>query len=150
MGLPYLPRDSVARMALCTVLVCTFVFSGQLAAAESSRGRSLIGSFGTSDSYNERNNISIWISVKWEGAGYRLNFQGGGRALHGHAPEGGGHGQIRNGVFHFQFEDSFPNRGSGTFRRVGDRYLLHIEISDIAEPSIMSAYGETPLYRDKT
>jgi hypothetical protein len=116
----------------------------QLLAADS-----LLGSFSTSDSYSKRNNISLYVSVRREDGGYRLGFQGMGHALHGHAPEGGGHGQIKDGVFHFQFEDSFSNRGSGTFRRVGDHYLLHIDISDVAEPSIMSAYGDTPLHRDK-
>ena len=137
-------------MTICGVLADACLSSARLLAADPPRASSLAGSFSTSDLYSERNNISISISVVREGAGYRLNFQGYGRALHGHAPEGAGHGQITNGVFRFQFEDSFFNRGSGTFRRVRDHYLLHIDISEVAEPRIMSAYGDTPLYRDKT
>ena len=145
-------HHSVFRIAVAAVLTIWFVLSPQVRSADQTHSRSadaLLGSFSTSDRYNEDNNISISISIRREDGSYSLGFQGMGRALHGHAPEGAGHGQIKKGVFRFQFEDSFFNRGTGTFRKVGDHYLLHIDISDIAEPSIMSAYGDTPLYRDK-
>jgi hypothetical protein len=111
----------------------------------------LVGSFRTSEAYSERNSLQISIVIEREDAGYRLDFQGYGRAIHGHAADGEGRGKIKEGVFRFQFEDSFFNRGSGTFRRVGDHYILHIDISEIAQPRIMAAYGDDiPLYRDKT
>jgi hypothetical protein len=130
---------------LVSGILISCVLPLQLLAADS-----LLGSFSTSDIYSKRNNISLHVSVRREDGGYRLGFQGMGHALHGHAPEGAGHGQIKDGIFRFQYQDSFSNRGSGTFRRVGDHYLLHIDISDVAEPRIMSAYGDTPLYRHKT
>jgi|GEM_PF-3107407 len=138
----------------CLFILSSVVLAGlQPSAAGEARNKSaetLLGSFSTSDDYGERNGISISISVQREEDGYRLNFQGTstGRAGHGHAPEGGGHGQIREGVFRFEFQDSFLNRGSGTFRRAGKHYLLHIEISHVAESRIMSFYDDTPLQRD--
>jgi hypothetical protein len=133
------------------LLAYASVSSAQVLAKEPSRERPLIGSFSTRYRYSEENNLSISISVEREGAGYRLGFQGYGRALHGHAPEGSGEGEIKDGIFRFQFQDSFSNRGTGTFRRVGRRYLLHIDISEVAESRIMAAYGDDiPLYRDKT
>ena len=145
-----LPRRAVAWAIICSVLALADVAAAGVAtAADRSRDHALVGSFSTSKRYTEQNNILISISVVREGAGYRLNFNGFGRALHGHAPEGAGLGRIKDGVYRFRFEDSFLNRGSGTFRRVRDHYLLHIEITELAEPRIMSAYGDTPLYRDK-
>jgi hypothetical protein len=123
------------------------VAAGPLQAREP---KPFLGSFSTSEAYSKRNNLSVSISVARDGDGYRLNFQGWGHALHGHAPEGDGYGQFTDGAFRFQFEDSFLNKGSGTFRRNGDHYLLHIDISEVAEPSILSAYDDVPLYRDKT
>jgi hypothetical protein len=145
-------HHSLFRIAGAAVLTICSVLSPQVGTANQKPSRSadsLLGSFSTSERYSEQNNISISISVRREDGTYQLGFQGMGRALHGHAPEGSGHGQIKEGVFRFQFEDSFSNRDSGTFRKVGDHYLLHIDISDVAEPRIMSAYGDTPLYRDK-
>lgn len=145
-------RPCILFVGLLAALGASCLLPIQTAMADPAKKReldSLVGSFSTSDRYSERNNISLSISVRREEGGYRLGFQGMGHALHGHAPEGSGYGRIKDGVFRFKFEDSFSNRGSGTFRKVGDHYLLHIDISDVAEPSILSAYGDTPLYRDK-
>jgi hypothetical protein len=142
-------HQSVFPIAVAAVLTV----SPQVRAADQTHSRSadaLLGKFSTSDRYSEQNNISISISVRRENGSYQLGFQGMGRALHGHAPEGSGNGQIEGGVFRFRFQDSFSNRGFRTFRGVGDHYLLHIEISDVAEPRIMAAYDDTPLYRAKT
>lgn len=138
----------------CLFILSSLVLAGlqQSAAGEvrDKSGETLLGSYSTSDNYSERNGISISISVHREEGGYRLNFQGTstGRAGHGHAPEGGGHGQIKDGVFLFEFQDSFSNRGSGTFRRAGKHYLLHIDISHLAEPRIIVFYDDIPLQRD--
>ena len=54
-----------------------------------------------------------------------------------------GEGQIKDGVFHFEFQDSFGPTEAQTFRHVGRRSsLLHIDISEVAEPRIMDAYGD--------
>ena len=145
------PRQCVFHVAILAASASACILLLQSTAADSARtssSDSLLGSFSTSDSYNKHNNISLHISVQREDGSYRLNFQGMGRALHGHAPEGGGRGKIVGRILRFQFEDSFFNRGTGTFRKLGDHYLLRIDISVVAEPSILSAYGDTPVYRD--
>ena len=144
-----LPHSRVAFAAVCSLLALVFGLPHAIEAADRSHEHSLVGSFTTSKRYNDETNVLISISISREGAGYRLGFQGFGRALHGRAPEGAGHGHITAGIFRFRFEDSFGNRGAGTFRRSRDHYILRIELSEVAEPMLMPAYGEMPMYRDK-
>ena len=68
---------------------------------------------------------------------------------HGAAPDGDGEGPIdRNGVLHFAYEDSFSNKGTGTFRRTKKGYELSIHIDHVQDPRCLVFYGEHTLQRE--
>jgi hypothetical protein len=65
---------------------------------------------------------------------------------HGAAPDGGGVGRLGpDGVLRFSCEDSFSNRGAGSFRRTANGSALSIHIDDVHDPRCMMFYGEFTL-----
>lgn len=86
------------------------------------------------------------------GAGGKLAFgmTAGHPDGHGAAPDGSGEGKVgSDGVLHFSFEDSFFNRGTGTFQRVGPgRYRLEITITQVKDSRCLAYYGAHVLKRD--
>lgn len=94
--------------------------------------------------------ISIEVAVRQDGAKYALEFQGARLGGGGAAPEGSGIGSVHtDGVFHFAYEDSFFNKGTGTFRQLSrGRYELSIDITDVQDSRCMSFYGVRILKRD--
>lgn len=107
---------------------------------------SLIGSYEFT-SGNERNDISIALSVTQEAAVFAIHFQAAHPDAHGAAPDGIGMGRVgTDGVLRFTYTDSFDNRGSGIFRRTAEGYALSITIDSINEPRCMVFYGDFLLH----
>ena len=97
--------------------------------------------------------VHIDFSVWREGGQITIGFQGTHPRAAGAAPEGGGTGRIdSDGVLRFKYEDSFFNKGTGTFRRIKNTYKLSIDITDMQEPRCAMYYGDFVLKRisDKT
>ncbi len=70
---------------------------------------------------------------------------------HGAAPDGDGEGRIdRDGVLRFTYEDSFFNKGTGTFRRTKKGYLLSIQIDHVEDSRCLVFYGEHTFQREST
>ncbi|MGA3171581.1 MAG: hypothetical protein ABSE62_11280 [Chthoniobacteraceae bacterium] len=92
--------------------------------------------------------VDVTITISHGSNGYHLGFEGGHPDGNGAAPDGDGTGQIGpDGVFRFDFEDSFSNRGTGTFRRTSGGYALSINITTVADSSCMMFYGDMTLHR---
>ena len=67
---------------------------------------------------------------------------------HGAAPDGDGEGRIdRDGVLRFTYEDSFFNKGTGTFRHTKKGYLLSIQVDHVEDSRCLVFYGEHTLQR---
>jgi hypothetical protein len=108
----------------------------------------LVGEFG-SDTGSDRDSVVLSVSVTSQSNGkLSLSFMASHPDGHGAAPDGGGEGHVDSkGILHFNYEDSFSNKGDGTFRRTGKGYLLSIHISDVQEPRCLPFYGEHTLQR---
>jgi len=92
--------------------------------------------------------VDVTVTVSHGSDGYHLGFEGAHPDGSGAAPDGDGTGQIGpDGVFSFDFEDSFSNRGTGTFRRTSGGYALSINITTVADSSCMMFYGDMTLHR---
>jgi hypothetical protein len=86
--------------------------------------------------------VYIEFSVRREGDSIVIGFEGAHPRAAGAAPEGGGTGHIDStGVLHFEYEDSFSNKGTGTFQRTKAGYKLLIKIDELAEPRCAMYYG---------
>lgn len=92
----------------------------------------------------ERDSVSINITVTAESDGkLSLALTAAHPDGHGAAPDGEGDGRVdANGTFRFTYEDSFFNKGDGTFRRAKNGYLLSIRIQDVRESRCLPFYGE--------
>ncbi len=101
-----------------------------------------------SGSDREAISISVTVEAKADGK-FMFSLMAAHPDAHGAAPDGEGEGSIdRDGVFHFTFEDSFSNKGTGTFRRTRKGYLLSIRIDQVKEPRCLEFYGEHVFQRD--
>jgi uncharacterized protein YecT (DUF1311 family) len=66
----------------------------------------------------------------------------------GAAPVGEGEGQIDDaGVLTFTFEDSFSNKGTGTFALKKKGYWLDLDATQVEDPRCLRLYGEMILRR---
>jgi hypothetical protein len=103
----------------------------------------LIGKF-VCESGKERNDVAIYITVSAEPDGkLSLALTAAHPDGHGAAPDGDGEGRVdADGIFRFTYEDSFLNKGEGTFRRVKGGYLLSIHIQDVQDSRCLPFYGE--------
>jgi hypothetical protein len=91
----------------------------------------------------ERNDVGIEITISRDERGYVLGFQAAHPDAHGAAPDGEGVGRIGpDGVFRFTYEDSFSNRGTGTFRHGPRGYELSIQITEVVDPRCMAFYDD--------
>jgi hypothetical protein len=106
-------------------------------------GPDLAGSF-VHESGSDRNAVAISLTVEAEADGkFSLSLMAAHPDAHGAAPDGGGEGRIdHDGVLRFTYEDSFSNKGTGTFRRTKKAYLLSINIDHIEDPRCLVFYGE--------
>lgn len=104
--------------------------------------RQLIGDYRYETKSDSIYAVYIDFSVWREGDKIVIGFQGAHPRAAGAAPEGGGTGQIDSeGVLRFEYEDSFFNKGTGTFQRVKNGYNLFIHIDDLVEQRCAMYYG---------
>lgn len=125
-------------------LTCTFSLLAVNGADE--HPSPLVGAYRLPKNEQDR---SVEIVIRNQNDQYTLEFQAGSSDASGAAPEGGGTGSLdSNGVFHFDFEDSFSNKGTGTFSKVPEGYALSIDITTVADSRCMMFYGEDILQKD--
>ena len=107
------------------------------------------GSF-VHESGSDRDAVAISVTVEAEADGkFSLSLMAAHPDAHGAAPDGGGEGRVdHDGVLRFTYEDSFSNRGTGTFRRTKKAYLLSIQIDHVEDSRCLVFYGEHTLQRD--
>ena len=134
------------RIGLYLLSIASLFFSGCVTSSSShsrnAEGGSLIGSYQFS-SGSEPDDVYISITVSQSGRKTHLDFQADHPDGHGAAPDGNGTGEIGpDGVFRFTYEDSFSNRGTGTFQHSPRGYELSIKISDVSDPRCMMFYGD--------
>jgi hypothetical protein len=112
-------------------------------------GSDLTGSF-VHRSGSDQDAVSISVTVEARADGkYLFSLMAAHPDAHGAAPDGDGEGRIGpNGVLRFAYEDSFSNKGTGTFRRTKKGYLLSIDIDHVADPRCLVFYGEHAFQRD--
>ena len=92
--------------------------------------------------------VCISVTVSRNGDDHVLDFLATHPDAHGAAPDGSGVGHIgSDGVLRFAYEDSFSNRGSGTFRRSPLGYALSIHIDHVHDSRCMMFYGDFTLQR---
>jgi hypothetical protein len=104
--------------------------------------RQLVGDYRYETDSDSIYAVYIDFSVWRDGDKVVIGFQGAHPRGAGAAPEGGGTGHIdSDGVLRFEYEDSFFNKGKGTFRRTKQGYKLFIHIDDLAEPRCAMYYG---------
>ena len=101
------------------------------------------------ESGSERDDVAIYVTVKAEGDGkFSLALMAAHPDGHGAAPDGDGEGRVdHDGVLRFPFQDSFFNKGTGTFQRTKDGYVLSIHIADVQDARCLAYYGEHTLQR---
>ncbi len=119
-----------------------------LAVSGSGADAPLFGKFAC-ESGTERNDVAIYITVSAEPDGkLSLVLTAEHPDGHGAAPDGSGEGRVdAHGTLRFTYEDSFSNKGDGTFRRAKGGYLLSIHIQDVQDSRCLPFYGEHLLQR---
>jgi len=104
--------------------------------------QSLQGQFEYAESSPKDRNIQLTVT-SGSNSIYDVEFLAGHYDGHGAAPDGSGSGAIGpDGVLRFTFEDSFSNKGKGTFQRSKKGFILEITIDDIQDSRCMMFYGE--------
>jgi len=129
-------------------LVVSIMFATCAGVVLAGAGSDLIGSFGH-ESGSDRDAVAISVRVE-AGAGGKLSLSlvAGHPDAHGAAPDGEGEGQIDpEGVLRFTYEDSFFNKGTGTFRRAKTGYLHSIQIDHVEDSRCHAFYVEHTLQR---
>lgn len=138
------------RSLLAWLLGVSLLLIGDLYAADatSSLSGGLVGTYFYESHNGGSYEVIIEVSISREGKRYVLGFQGAHPEAKGAAPEGGGTGKIgADGVLRFPYEDSFSNRGTGSFRRTRHGYRLIIDITHLREPRCDMFYGDWPMRR---
>jgi len=123
---------------------CVFLLAVCFAPAATPGTHDLIGEFEYVEGHTQPHDRNIQVSVTREANG-RLAISFGASHFDGHgaAPDGDGSGETGpDGIFRFTFEDSFSNKGKGTFEYTKRGYILLIEIQDVQDPRCMMFYGE--------
>ena len=112
-------------------------------------GSDLMGSF-VHESGSDRDAVAISVTVQAAADGkFSLSLMAAPPDAHGAAPDGNGEGRIdRDGILRFTYEDSFFNKGTGTFRRTKKGYLLSIQVDQVEDSRCLVFYGEHTLQRD--
>jgi hypothetical protein len=110
-------------------------------------GDELLGEY-TYRSGNGRNDVIISVTIAREAGELTFSFEAAHPDAHGAAPEGGGTGTLDpDGTLRFGYEDSFSNKGTGTFKRTSRGYALSIHIDEVNDPRCMPFYGDFTLQR---
>lgn len=92
--------------------------------------------------------VFLSVTISREAGELTFGLMAGHPDAHGAAPDGGGTGIIGpDGAFRFSYEDSFSNKGTGTFKRIARGYALSIHIDDVRDSRCMPFYGEFILQR---
>ena len=125
------------------------MFAAFASMALAGAGSDLTGSF-VHKGGSDRDAVAISVTVEAGSAGkFLFSLTAAHPDAHGAAPDGDGEGRIdREGVLRFTYEDSFFNKGTGTFRRAKKGYLLSINIDHVEEPRCLAFYGEHTLQRE--
>jgi hypothetical protein len=131
-----------------TLWIAASVFLLQSAVLVASSRPDLVGEF-ADDTDSEPDSVVLSVTVKLQSDGtLSLTLMAGYPDGHGAAPDGSGEGHVdSSGILHFSYEDSFSNKGDGTFRRTKKGYLLSIHISDVEDSRCLPFYGEHTLQR---
>lgn len=110
--------------------------------------RRLVGDYRYESGGDSIYDVYIDFSVWRDGDKIVIGFQGAHPRAAGAAPEGAGTGRIdSDGVLRFDYEDSFFNKGTGTFRWTKNGYKLSIDISEMRDSRCAMYYGDFVLKR---
>jgi hypothetical protein len=133
--------DTRNLLALIVLTACASI-------ALASAGSNLTGSF-VHKSGSDQNAVAISVTVEARTEGkFLVSLTAAHPDAHGAAPDGEGEGRIDGeGVLCFNYEDSFSNKGRGTFRKSGKGYLLSIGIEQVKEPRCLVFYGKHMFHR---
>jgi hypothetical protein len=133
----------VRPMADLRKLLVSIMFGACASLVLAGAGSDLIGSF-VHESGSDRDAVAISVTVEAEADGkFSLSLMAAHPDAHGAAPDGEGKGRIDpDGVLRFTYEDSFFNKGTGTFRHTKKGYLVSIEIEQVEDPRCLVFYGE--------
>jgi hypothetical protein len=130
-------------------LLVSIMFTACASVVLAGAGSDLMGSF-VHESGSDRDAVAISVTVEAEADGkFSLSLIAAHPDAHGAAPDGEGKGRIDpDGVLRFTYEDSFFNKGHGTFRHTSKGYLLSIQIDHVEDSRCLVFYGEHALQRD--
>jgi hypothetical protein len=110
-------------------------------------GEDLLGEY-TYRSGNGRDAVLISVTITREAGELAFSLEAAHPDAHGAAPEGGGTGSLDpDGTLRFAYEDSFSNKGTGTFKRTARGYALSIHIDEVNDPRCLPFYGDFTLQR---
>ena len=119
------------------------VLTDQISASRSN----LVGVF---ENRNGAEEIQWVVDSLGTGHRYSVDFSASKSNGLGAAPDGEGVGRVgSDGKMHFDFEDSFGNKGSGEFSSSGDSFELRLEAHEVAEPRCLVFYHSYRLVRSK-
>ena len=130
-------------------LLASIMFAVCASVVLAGAGSDLTGSF-VHESGSDRDAVAISLTVE-AGADskFSLSLMAAHPDAHGAAPDGNGEGRIdRDEVLRFTYEDSFSNKGNGTFRHTKKGYLLSIQIDHVEDSRCVEFYGEHTFLRD--
>jgi len=142
------PSLMVRPMSDSRKLLVSIMFAACASIVLAGAGSDLMGSF-VHESGSDRDAVAISITVEAGADGkISLSLMAAHPDAHGAAPDGDGEGRIdRDGVLRFTYEDSFFNKGTGTFRHTKKGYLLSIHVDHVEDSRCLVFYGEHTLQR---
>lgn len=125
------------------------MFAACAGGALADAGSDLTGSF-VHKGGSDRDAVAISVTVEAKADGkFLFSLMAAHPDAHGAAPDGEGEGRVdRDGVLRFSYEDSFSNKGTGTFRQTKEGYLLSVQIAQVEEPRCLVFYGDHIFQRD--
>ena len=143
------PSLMVRFMSDSRKLLVSIMFAACASVVLAGAGSDLMGSF-VHESGSDRDAVAISVTVEAGADGkFSLSLMAAHPDAHGAAPDGEGKGRIDpDGVLRFTYEDSFFNKGTGTFRRTNKGYLLSIQIDHVEDSRCLEFYGEHTFLRD--
>ena len=139
----------ITLASLLLLVACTTSTKPQQAKGRDTApaGSSLVGNY-TFSSGSAPQDVQLAVSISASGDIHSFDFQAWHPDAHGAAPDGSGTGRVdASGIFHFSYEDSFYNRGFGSFRRSQTGYQLSIDIDNVSDSRCMMFYGDFTLQR---
>ena len=92
-------------------------------------------------------NVFILI-IRHTGASAEMEFSAGRADGTGAAPDGSGKGNLNEkNELEFTFDDSFGNKGTAVFKKVGAAFQLTVKPETVADPRAVKLYGTMTLKR---